>query len=422
MGKGDVRAIINIGDMPFYHWKGELMTGKRTDSNRKILKKGEGQRDNGLYYYRWSDGKGNRNTVYAKTLEELREKELEIERDKLDGINVFKKNMSVSEAYDTWKSIKKGVKENTLANYDYMFNRYVRSTRFGSLSVGAVKKSTVRALYKELHDHKGLKTTSIDTIHNVLHQVFEMLLDDEIIRTNPIDHAIRDLKRDTRGERVKKKSLTLEQELEFLDYVKNSKIYGHWYPLFKVMFGTGMRIGEETGLQWGDIDFKNSIINISQTLVYFSDSKREGCRYAINSTKSEKGERPIPVSRDVIKALELERQNQKNEGVKCIANVDGYKDFVFVNRFGDVLNNGVVNKAIRRIVSDHNLEVCTEGKEGIIIPDFSCHTIRHTYITRLCEADVNIKVIQELAGHSDITTTMNIYADVTKEMHKNALV
>ena len=55
-------------------------------------------------------------------------------------------------------------------------------------------------------------------------------------------------------------------------------------------------------------------------------------------------------------------------------------------------------------------------REGIHqLPPFSCHTLRHTFTTCLCEPGVNIKVIQDTLGHADISTTLNIYADVTKE-------
>ena len=55
----------------------------------------------------------------------------------------------------------------------------------------------------------------------------------------------------------------------------------------------------------------------------------------------------------------------------------------------------------------------------VLLPRFSCHTLRHTFTTRMCEAGVNIKVIQDALGHSDISTTLNIYADVTKELRKS---
>ena len=59
----------------------------------------------------------------------------------------------------------------------------------------------------------------------------------------------------------------------------------------------------------------------------------------------------------------------------------------------------------------------TENPE-VLLPHFSCHSLRHTFTTRMCEAGVNIKVIQDTLGHKDITTTLNIYTDVTKELKR----
>lgn len=49
------------------------------------------------------------------------------------------------------------------------------------------------------------------------------------------------------------------------------------------------------------------------------------------------------------------------------------------------------------------------------MPHFSCHNLRHTFCTRFCENEKDLKVIQEIMGHADITTTMNIYNEVSKE-------
>lgn len=51
-----------------------------------------------------------------------------------------------------------------------------------------------------------------------------------------------------------------------------------------------------------------------------------------------------------------------------------------------------------------------------LLPRFSCHALRHTFATRLCEAGVNIKVIQDVLGHSDFGTTMNVYTEATKDL------
>ena len=58
------------------------------------------------------------------------------------------------------------------------------------------------------------------------------------------------------------------------------------------------------------------------------------------------------------------------------------------------------------------------GASQSVLLHFSCHSLRHTFTTRMCEAGVNIKVIQDTLGHKDITTTLNIYTDVTKELKR----
>ena len=55
----------------------------------------------------------------------------------------------------------------------------------------------------------------------------------------------------------------------------------------------------------------------------------------------------------------------------------------------------------------------------VLLPHFSCHSLRHTFTTRMCEAGVNVKVIQDALGHKDVSTTLNIYTDVTKELRKS---
>jgi integrase len=97
--------------------------------------------------------------------------------------------------------------------------------------------------------------------------------------------------------------------------------------------------------------------------------------------------------------------------------VDGYTDFIFINRFGNVQHQGTLNKALRRIIRDCNeYQLEKGGKNPVLLPKFSCHSLRHTFTTRLVEADVNIKVVQNVLGHADFKTTMDIYTDVTKEL------
>lgn len=74
-----------------------------------------------------------------------------------------------------------------------------------------------------------------------------------------------------------------------------------------------------------------------------------------------------------------------------------------------------------RDCNDEILEKVGIESDPILLPDFSCHNLRHTFATRLCESGINLKVIQDVLGHADVKTTMNIYVDVTKEMKKKEI-
>lgn len=187
------------------------------------------------------------------------------------------------------------------------------------------------------------------------------------------------------------------------------------------MLGTGMRVGETIGLRWCDIDLEEEIIHVNHTLVFFHKDGKDGCSYAINTPKTKAGEREIPMMDFVKEAFIKEREYQKEAGLSCKAKIDGFTDFIFINRFGETLNLGVLNKAIKRVVRDCNKETLanhTGDEKPLLLPNFSCHTLRHTFTTRLCELEVYVKTIQDILGHADISTTMNIYADVTKSQKK----
>ena len=146
-----------------------------------------------------------------------------------------------------------------------------------------------------------------------------------------------------------------------------------------------------------------------------------GCYCNVHSPKTKAGIRSIPMLGIVKDAFLTEQRYQEENGIRCEATIDGYSDFIFVNRFGQPQHQGTLNKALRRIIRDCNDEVLQQGKRNpVLLPPFSCHILRHTFTTRMCEAGVNIKVIQDTLGHADVSTTLNIYADATRDMKKNA--
>jgi integrase len=102
---------------------------------------------------------------------------------------------------------------------------------------------------------------------------------------------------------------------------------------------------------------------------------------------------------------------------QCV--VDGYSNFVFQNRYGEMLTPHVVNRAIERIIRDCNQTEVERAKqecrEPVLLPHFSVHNLRHTFCTRLCENETNLKIIQEIMGYRNIKTTMDVYNEATKE-------
>ena len=269
-----------------------------------------------------------------------------------------------------------------------------------------------------------MKVSTIDSIHTVLHQVLELAVEDDYLRYNPSDNALKELKKAHNFDSEKRRALTVAEQELFISFLEKDGQYHRWYPIFTILLWTGMRVGEITGLRWCDIDLENETISINHTLVYFSKGEKKGCSFAVNTPKTEAGKRIIPMLPKVKEAFLLEKQYQEKIGLKCKAVIDGFTDFIFINRFGDTQHQGTLNKALRRIIRDCNYEVLEKGysEKSVTLPRFSNHSLRHTFTTRMCEAGVNIKAMQDILGHADAETTMDIYAEATADLKRSEMI
>jgi integrase len=409
---------------------------KRTDSKGRILKDGESQRKDGSYRFRYTDADGVRRDVYSPRLVPtdrlppgckddlcLREKERKIIRDLEDGIKAAVENKAtLNDLFDLYMSNKPELKQSTRANYLYMYKKYVRND-IGKRKISSIKFSDVKAYYNKLIRELGFKPNSMEIIHTLIHPVFTLAVRDGYIRINPAAGAMAEIKKSNNWAKPKRHALTKEEQAAFIDYIKNSKIYNHWLPLFTMLLGTGCRIGELIGLRWEDCDFDDEIISINHNMVYRKYEGEKKARFHIETPKTDAGIRIIPMLTEVKEALQEEWKKQEiigfNESV-----VDGYTGFIFQNRYGDPLSPHNVNRAIDRIcaayIEDETVLADQEGRDPVLIRHFSAHNLRHTFCTRFCENERNIKVIQEIMGHADIETTMNIYAEATKEKKKES--
>ena len=399
-----------------------MAKAKRKDKSRVVLRTGEIQRKDGTYQYSWTDKNKKRRYVYARTLDNLREKEEQIAKDISDGIKAEARYTTLNELYALWKDLKRGLKDNTFENYKYMYETFVRN-QIGDKRISMLKKSDIKRFYNYLADERGLKPATIDNIHTVLHQVLDMAVDDDYIRNNPSNNVLKELKQSHIFKTEKRRGLTRPEQELFLSYLKDTPSVQNWYPVFAVMVGTGLRVGELTGLRWCDVDIEEGTIDVNHTLVYYdhrtSEGKR-GCYFNVNTPKTEAGNRQVPMLDFVKEAFLMEKERQDMLDVHCEAMVDGYTDFIFINRFGQPQHQSTLNKAIRRIIRDcYDEQFLKDDNPKVLLPHFSCHSLRHTFTTRMCEAGVNVKVIQDTLGHKDISTTLNIYTDVTKELKRS---
>ena len=409
---------------------------ERRDTKNRLLGKGEYQKSDGRYMYRYVDSKGNKRFVYSWTLTQtdrppkgkrsekcLRELEKEIAKDLQDEIDSFKaKKMTLNAFYEDYIEQKQELKTSTRTNYKYMYKKYVWDS-IGRRKLPEIKYSDIKKFYNHLIREVGFKPNSMETIHTILHPIFATAVRDGYIRVNPTDGVMAEIKKSNDWEKPKRHALSVSEQEAFVEFTKSHSVYSHWLPLFTVLLGTGCRVGEIVGLTWDDCDFKNGIININHSLIYRPDEYTGKSGFYISTPKTKAGEREIPMFEAVRKALLNERMRQMREGFNQTV-IDGYSGFIFSNRFNGVLSPHNINRAIERITRDYNVEeselAARQNREPLLLPHFSVHNLRHTFCTRMCENESNIKVIQEIMGHSDISTTMDVYNEATRDKKKES--
>lgn len=395
------------------------MARSRKDNKGRVLRKGETQRScDGKYVYTYVDPEGKRRSIYSKDIIELREREKKLMRDQLDGLDAYVAGIAtINFVFDRYISIKSELRETTKQNYKYMYNRFVRDG-FGKKKIATVKYSDVVQFYQHILEKNDMQINTLETIHTVLHPTFQLAVRDNIIRVNPSSGVMAQIKKQSWKKQTVRHSLTIEQQRAFIRYVDESPVFYHWSSLFKFLLGTGCRIGEAIGIRWEDVDFEKRMISINHSVVYYSREYKGHpiCSFGVSLPKTEAGIRMIPMMDTVYEALQMELEDQKEHGFNETV-IDGMKGFIFKNRFGKIHNPQAVNRAIKRIYEAYNAEevvkAAKQHREPVIIPHFSCHHLRHTFCTRFCENETNLKVIQSIMGHASIETTMDIYAEVT---------
>ncbi len=371
---------------------------RRKDSKGKVLQKGESERKDGTYMYRYYGKNNERKCIYAPTLNELREKERGINKDA--ALGVYSTKHTMNELFYRYLEQNVKLKERTRFHYKTEYDRLIANTWFGKKQIKAITKSDVVMFYKEFKD-QGYADGSIRNIHKYISGALNMAFEDDLIRRNYASGCC-----DPYMETPKRDAMTKEETLKLLSTAETVNFGKNYLLLVKLMLLTGLRVGEATGLTWKDVDMKNRIISVNHQFVQGDEKSRTA--YHIDVPKTKDSIRNVPMSNDLYELLKELRETTYFDAYKFGTNVDGYSGFIVHTRTGLPVLKARINDYLKQVINVYN----TKNKDDNLRENISCHTCRHTFCTRMIEYGMNIHAVQKLMGHSSFKTTADVYVSI----------
>lgn len=357
---------------------------------------------NGIPYIRFSKVyNGKRKEFYGRTKREVKEKvktfEESITLNASTLENIFQDEM------DNWMVNVRinEVGDNTYTTNLREFNRLVKGSFLGKCVICDLSHRDFQLFINELS--KKYARTSIKRIYNLIHSFCKYLhttgaTDVDLCKgvTIPSENVV-----------VKKKKeiafFNTEQLQRFCEEVERrntadnaingkpgTNVYGATARLLVVIAYTGLRYAEAVALQWSDIDFENKTMSITKAVATKTNPHTMKKERVIKEPKYG-SHRIVPLSDKAIEALTYLKKN----------NPDSCSDDDFIS----TVNSTTLNKSLKAINARANLPT----------KDFSLHSLRHSFGSVLLEQGASLKVISNLLGHKDISTTANIYIGITNE-------
>ncbi len=356
------------------------------------------------------EGKQIQKSVYGKTPEETREK-LTKTLVKLDeGSYIEPSRMSLGEWLDNWLfNFKQStVKPTTFGTYEQNIRNHIKPF-LGHIPLKDLKLDAIQELYnnqlkKGRCDGEGeqLSTGSVIKIHTILSQALDKAVEKEMLYKNPAKFA-------ELPPMVEKPCtvLTMDDQIKFIQVVKHHRMRA------AILFGmgTGLRAGEMMALKWSDIDLHQGTVRIVKQTVRvtnFEGRERKGTRLETMTPKTKRSTRNVPLSDAMVNVLKQQLLLQEKE--KADAGSAYSKDnYVFPTEIGTFY----CGRNLLRLI--YNL--CKKAE----IERINVHALRHIFATRMLEAGEAAKIVQEILGHEDITTTLNRYTHVLPDTKKKSV-
>lgn len=370
------------------------MTNRRKDNKNRVLQKGEIQRKDGIYEYRYTDDLGKRRSIYSKDLNELRHKEGEIYELLKKGIRYHNGDITVNELVEKYLEINNEFRYNTKICHNTVLN-LLKNENFASKKIRDITMIDVQDWFIKLKDD-GKNYSTIKNIKGVVRPAFELAYNNNWIEKNPFSISLRGIISEPKNTR---KALNNEQQKLFMDFIFEDKTYSKYYNELVILLNTGLRVSEFCGLTKSDIDFEKGYIRIDHQL----NRERNG-KYYIEETKTDGGVRYIPFKSNKIlyQSLKDVIKNRKTPRKETV--VDGYSDFLFLDKNGNPKVAQHIQNEMQRALKKYK-SLYPDNP----LPPITPHVLRHTFCTNMANKGMNPKDLQYLMGHSDIKITLGVY-------------
>ena len=331
------------------------------------------------------------------TYESVRDRRMreraELEAEKHKAVS---KMPTFAEYSDEWMEQKRDIKlkETTIRTNTIMLNlinnAVIDSCRFGDFALDQVTRRDVRKLQSELCARVSTRTTN-DCI-SMVRAIYRHAIADRVVNWNPADNIKAVRRTEERAADTVHRALSKKETAAFLDAARREN--SRYVNLYVLMLHTGLRCGEACALYKLDIDDDGIIVKRTVT-------RTETGGYMIGSdTKTEAGRRFVPLDKDAREAL---RNQQELNRALNPSNVISLKQPIFKAARGGILHASIVNLDISNICKKAGIE------------RFTAHAFRDTFATRAIESGMEVKELQSILGHTDVSMTLGLYAHTSKE-------
>lgn len=292
------------------------------------------------------------------------------------------------------KRVEPELQKNTIVSYRGMINgkirRYFEARPY--LTVGNLKPKDIEDFYQKLFGD-GVVANTVIHYHALLRRAFQQAFKDELIDANPFDRVGRPRKNKFHGE-----NYTQEELLTLLHLARGDVIY----PAILLAGAMGLRRSEALGVRWSRIDWEKRTVLLDTKIVEYRENGKKKVE-PVEEMKNKASRRTLPLPDPVVEMLQVQKEHREVYRKMFQGSYSTqYLDYVCVNQLGELLRPSYVTDHFRELLEKYGLR------------HIRFHDLRHTFASLLINQDVPLINVSNFLGHSDLSTTANIYAHLDK--------